>query len=94
MHACMPISSLHVHEERVGALHQALPLVLLLFILLGRVEQIDIRLQHLRAVQTCTATQEREPLLLCAMSSSNPAHDQSQSPCLRPRADLAAARVC
>lgn len=38
---------LDIHEERVGALHKALPLVLALVKFLGRVEQIDVRLQHL-----------------------------------------------
>ena len=42
--------SLDIHEERVGALHKALPLVLTLVKFLGRVEQIDIRLQHLHIV--------------------------------------------
>lgn len=41
-------NSLHVHEERVRALHQALPLVAFCCRLLGRVQQIDVRVQHLR----------------------------------------------
>ena len=43
--------ALDVHEERVGALHEALSFVLSLVEFLGRVEQIDIRLQHLHRVR-------------------------------------------
>lgn len=46
LHHCL----LDIHEERVGALHKALPLMLTLVKFLGRVEQIDIRLQHLHNV--------------------------------------------
>ena len=45
--AALPLCLLDVHEERVRALHQALALVLLLLVLLGGVQKIDIRLEHL-----------------------------------------------
>jgi len=37
--------ALHIHEERVGSLHQALELVLALLKLLGGIQQINIAVQ-------------------------------------------------
>jgi hypothetical protein len=49
--ACLHVEAtlaLDVHEERVGALYQALQLVLLLLQLRWRVQQIDIGREHLQ----------------------------------------------
>ncbi len=65
--------ALDVHEEGVGRLHQPLALVLLLLEIHGRVQQIDVTRQHLRARKhvgpTATMTDTRSLLFATACTA-------------------------